>query len=188
MTGRWGWEGPPPEAYGRVTNPERFRPLHAAGRSLLATLEDQFVVARSSISASPEHPDATAVKLTPVDPAAAPLTMSFTAFPGLKIRIGTTVSMALPTCGCDACDEDVEECLQHLTPWITALTTGSITERLSRRGPRSWWHEVSTGSQGSTSGTLVEGQHSKQLRKALPTGEQHWTPWPARPLDSGRHL
>ena len=31
----WQRDPPPHEAYSRVTNPERFRPLHARGRALL---------------------------------------------------------------------------------------------------------------------------------------------------------
>ena len=40
---RWGIEGPPEEAYSRVTNPERFQPLHAAATELLDRLEREFV-------------------------------------------------------------------------------------------------------------------------------------------------
>ena len=39
---RWGIEGPPDEAYSRVTNPERFQPLHAAATELLDRLEREF--------------------------------------------------------------------------------------------------------------------------------------------------
>ena len=43
---RWGIEGPPEEAYSRVTNPERFQPLHAAATELLDRLEREFGVER----------------------------------------------------------------------------------------------------------------------------------------------
>ena len=43
---RWGPEGPPKEAYSRVTNPERFLPLHAAAMELLDRLEREFAVDR----------------------------------------------------------------------------------------------------------------------------------------------
>ena len=42
---RWGIEGPPEEAYSRVTNPERFQLLHAAAAmELLDRLEREFIV------------------------------------------------------------------------------------------------------------------------------------------------
>ena len=44
--GRWGIEGPPEEAYFRVTNPERFQPLHDAATELLDRLEREFAVER----------------------------------------------------------------------------------------------------------------------------------------------
>jgi hypothetical protein len=43
---RWGPDGPPPEAYSRVTNPERFRPLHDFALTLLAQLHGSFDVDR----------------------------------------------------------------------------------------------------------------------------------------------
>ena len=43
---RWGIEGPPEEAYSRVTNPERFQPLHDAALELLDRLEREFAVER----------------------------------------------------------------------------------------------------------------------------------------------
>ena len=43
---RWGIEGPPAEAYSRVTNPERFQPLRGAATELLDRLEREFAVER----------------------------------------------------------------------------------------------------------------------------------------------
>lgn len=43
---RWGPDGPPPEACSRVTNPERFRPLHDFALTLLAQLHASFDVDR----------------------------------------------------------------------------------------------------------------------------------------------
>ena len=43
---RWGPEGPPEEAYSRVTDAERFRPLHGAMREIIGRLENEFEVER----------------------------------------------------------------------------------------------------------------------------------------------
>jgi hypothetical protein len=54
MTGwtRWGREGPPPEAYSRVTNPERFQPLHALALQLIDRVEASFKVHGLKVMAS----------------------------------------------------------------------------------------------------------------------------------------
>jgi hypothetical protein len=46
MGRKWGVESPPEEAYSRVTNPERFRPLHGSAERLLGRLEATFDVER----------------------------------------------------------------------------------------------------------------------------------------------
>jgi hypothetical protein len=46
MGSRWGPEGPPHEAYSRVTNPERFAPLHELAVETLTQLESKFDVMR----------------------------------------------------------------------------------------------------------------------------------------------
>ena len=91
---RWGIEGPPEEAYSRVTNPERFQPLHAAATELLDRLEREFAVerleghdaddelGRESLARPP-------IRLVPHDPQAAPIVVAFTEFPGLYLRFGS---------------------------------------------------------------------------------------------------
>ncbi len=59
------------------------------------------------------------MRLVPANPAAAPLTLIFTAFPGPEVRMGRGDWMHLPGCGCDACDETVEECAQQLRDQAT---------------------------------------------------------------------
>ena len=46
MGRKWGVEDPPEEAYSRVTNPERFLPLHGSVERLLGRLEATFDVER----------------------------------------------------------------------------------------------------------------------------------------------
>ena len=71
---RWGIEGPPDEAYSRVTNPERFQPLHAAATELLDRLEREFAVERSEVHDVDDELArirlaGTPVRLVPHDPA-----------------------------------------------------------------------------------------------------------------------
>ena len=108
--GRWGIEGPPDEAYSRVTNPERFQPLHAAATELLDRLEREFAVERSEVHDADDELArirlaGTPVRLVPHDPQAAPILVAFTDFPGLHLRFGSWRTEPFPNCGCDACDE-----------------------------------------------------------------------------------
>ena len=83
---RWGMDGPPAEAYSRVTDAGRFRPLHDTAVRLLETLEMTFDVWRVEGYGLDEELEEGAlarpsIKLTPTDLGAAPLVIAFTAFP-----------------------------------------------------------------------------------------------------------
>ena len=106
----WGFEGPPKDAYSRVTEPERFRPLHDWALEAVARLQTNYEVTtdegegmdaeleRSSLSRP-------TLKLTPLQDSCAPVTIAFNDFPGLAVRCGRWVTEPFPSCGCDACDE-----------------------------------------------------------------------------------
>jgi hypothetical protein len=54
MGNRWGPAGPPDEAYSRVTDPQRYAPLHAIARDVLDDLQRRFdVTARASSELDP---------------------------------------------------------------------------------------------------------------------------------------
>ena len=89
----WERYGPASEAYSRVTNPERFRPLHTFMVGLIGRLETAFDVERLEgygLDDELEKGDLVrpSVKLVPRDLSAAPILVSFTAFPGLRVRVG----------------------------------------------------------------------------------------------------
>ena len=86
--------GPPDEAYSRVTNPERFQPLHEAALELIDRLRADFDVEMTDgydmrvRGISEERMARPTIKLSPNDPDCAPITVAFTDFPGLEIRFG----------------------------------------------------------------------------------------------------
>ena len=95
MRHNWGPDGPPPDAYTRVTAAERFQPLHGIALNLLQRLEDQFDVERDEghrLDTALGEGDAArpSIRLTPADASAAPILVSFTAFPGLRVGCGRT--------------------------------------------------------------------------------------------------
>ena len=99
---RWGPEGPPEEAYSRVTNAERFRPLHEAMLEIIGRLERDFDAAREDGYGLDEELEKRfdlalpSVRLTPRDPGAAPIAVAFSGFPGLSVRFGEMVHGAVP--------------------------------------------------------------------------------------------
>lgn len=177
------WNGAPPEeAYGRVTDPGRFAGLHEVAGVLLDELQERFDVVRETGLEPDRHGEAPApvVRLVPRDPAAASLAVAFTAFPGLVVRLGRTADTAhLPMCGCDACDETVEECTEQLQRFVDAVTSGAFRERLVHDG--GWWHERWYEAGRWANRSLVDDvAQLARLRAELPGGERTWRPWVER--------
>ena len=112
---RWGREGPPEDAYSRVTNAERFRPLHPTMLEIIGRLENGFEVERTEGYGLDEELERgfglarPCVRLSPRDPDAAPIAVVFSAFPGLHVLFGRWHTESFPICGCDACDESAED-------------------------------------------------------------------------------
>ena len=133
---RWGSDGPPPEAYSRVTNPERVRPLHDFALMLLAQLDASFAVDRIEgygLDSELEVGDLArpSVRLVPRDSKAAPLAVAFTTFPGLKVRAGHWCTAAFPVCGCDACDETASNETARLSEMIDDVVAGRFREAIA---------------------------------------------------------
>ena len=144
----WGDDGPPKEAYSRVTNLERFLPLHDAVLEMLAALEQRFDVERVEGYDLDEELQfrelvRPTVTLRPTDPEAAPMTVAFTDFPGLSVRFGRWYIEPFPSCGCDACAEDAEGETERLTELVDCVTTGGFREAVvyspARWKPGGWF-------------------------------------------------
>ena len=182
---RWGVDGPPADAYARVTDPGRFAALHGIARRVLDRLETRYDVTRQSFTETDRHASAPApaIRLVPADPAAAPLSIVFNAFPGLLVRCGQQHGYGIPVphCGCDSCDESVVDCREELARLIDTTTAGTFGERLVY-ADGGWWLEVWHGTPTSTGGgrTRLDGKQLGVLRKAIPDGELGWAPWPER--------
>ncbi len=129
----WGLPvvSPPEEALGRLTNLERFRPLHSAALEVIGRLEERFEVDRTEgyglerADFGIASPD---VRLTPKDPDAAPIVVTFTTFPGLNVRFGRWFHETYPRCGCDACDESAKGEIERLEERVNDVTAGGFRE------------------------------------------------------------
>jgi len=176
-------EGPPAEAYSRVTNPERFVLLHDAAVQLL---ERQYAVTRSEgfdVAVLPAGVSQlrTGVRLVPESPESAPITVSFTAFPGIFLNCGEYSTLAFPRCGCDACKEtgdgEVARFLETVEDVIMGRFREEITIKFGRRSEVLWtlWsesHRTGGGEQVRESSWHYPGRHRRI----------DWQPWPRREL------
>ena len=189
------WRGLAPEEYSRVTNPERFRPLHQHALDLLAQLEAAYAVTRSDAFdllpglMQPFDYARSPVTLAPAAPGAAPVAIAFTTFPSLVVRYGRWHALPLPSCGCDACGEGAADQTERLDDVLGKVVAGRFAEELriplfgdaglhARFGdgtPR--WGLVETGS------TLPRAV----ARRLAGHGPRriHWQPWPRRQRQAG---
>jgi len=167
---------PPDDAYGRVTNPERYRRLHAVGDAVVADLVANFVVAVDDTpDVLPEclgNADLGRCVVVTPEGAGAPITVGWTTFPGVVVAHGWWSYDTFPGCGCDACDEDPAELERMMKQRVDDITAGLFQEHLTldlRRG-----HEFpdSSGWTQLTPDQVPPG--------AVPGMRSSWKPWPRR--------
>lgn len=168
---------PPEEAYGRVTNPERFQVLHTVMLGALERLEAEFEVRREEGYGLDEELERNfelarpTIRLVPVDLEAAPITAAFSAFPGLHVRFGKWWEELLPACGCDACGDSGEELAESLTRMVDSVVAGRFRESFE---PSSRWPKGEIwGETGWRRGHGSLDDRSSSSRVA-------WKPWPRR--------
>lgn len=190
---RWKDNGytPPENSYSVTSNPERFRDLHRVADALIDFLTDSYRVTviddlRFAADLLVSGADVVrAVRLTPGDQAAAPLTFAFTSFPGIVVHSGVLHDFIYPSCGCDACDETALTQSEGLEQLVLGVAAGSYRERYpvgSNQEPQ--YALTNPDGSGSSSGgggaeTIDAGRlaAAEQVLSALPGG---WQPWPRR--------
>ena len=187
-----GEESQTDPAYSRVTNPERFRPLHTAMLAIIDRLESDFEVERAEGFSLDEklargldlaRAD---VRLTPKDPDAAPISVVFTAFPGLRIRFGRWYVEPFPVCGCDACDESAEDEIERLNDMLDDVTAGRFREAIeipliSFMG--SGWMETrfwSPDGRRRRHRSRVDRRRGREMSGGRRRLDLNWKPWPRR--------
>lgn len=185
---RWGPEGPPPEAYSRITNPERFAPLHEFADALLNRLEAEFAVERvEDYGLDPELKTLElarpSVRLTPEDADAAPVLFKFTVFPSVMVRCGRWYTRPFPDCGCDACDETAEGAAEALEPMIDDVVAGRFREEILLPTAGDAWQTRelwSLGGRRSRGSGRLDRSKARQLLAEGDRSLYEWKPWPIR--------
>ena len=182
---------PPDPAYSRVTNAERFRPLHSAMLETIGRLENDFDVERTE-GYGPDaelerglDPASPPVRLNPRDPDAAPIAVVFSTFPGLHVRFGRWYSEPFPSCGCDACDESAEGEIERLNEMVDDVVAGRFCEAIRRplisfRG--SGWRETKFWSSVGTrtNRSRVDGLRAREMAGGRRRLDLNWKAWRRR--------
>jgi hypothetical protein len=165
------------DAYGRVTNPERYRAVVESARELIgALLEAHEAHATSGTAAAdfPEWPDGGCETINVVPAAGAPLVVLITGLPGIIARCGEWTQVSFPECGCDACDEQPVEVIERLRRLIDATVSGRFAEELTR-------HELRHRFHGEWGHKSSRRRLTRRDRRRLGRPRtHHWPPWPAR--------
>jgi hypothetical protein len=167
-----------------VTGAARFAVLHEAAEALLDELDRCYVVDRRETKESlgPAEALVRMERLMPRMPAAAPLAIAFTDFPGLSVRLGRWWVEMLPGCGCDVCEEDPEQLVELLRTQAYALVEGGLWERV-RRGVGGSWFEtrlIGEGVNECREGPLTR-RDARNARRGGIAAPVQWAPWPRRP-------
>jgi hypothetical protein len=182
---RWGGNSPPDDSYSVTSNLERFRPLHAVAGALIEFLRSTYDVAVSEGHEGDilhtRSDIVRATRITPRDPAAAPLTFVFTSFPSVIVHAGVLTDFLYPFCGCDACDESWEGAAEEMEWQALAVAAGNFSEShwSGRRFSRSI---ESLGGGAKSSGEMpvdhlpiAKVEAAASVLDALPNG---WVNWP----------
>ncbi|WP_291382187.1 DUF6226 family protein [Demequina sp.] len=189
---RWGMGSPPDDAYSVLTHPERFQPLHEIARALIAYLERNYDVA---VSEDPAHladlpremvtatSATTAVRLTPGNPNAAPITVTFTPHPGIVIIAGVLYVEPFPACGCDACDDTWKSESDRLESEVFAIVAGGLTEQPPTMRHRSFRHRLTRADGWSSGEVNTDGfspERRASARERLKELGGSWAAWSVR--------
>ena len=178
--------GPLPEEYGRVTNPEKYRILIPAARDLLDYLEEEFDVRRDEGSDLDEELAGTKfrptiVRLTPVNEGAGPLGVALfdddEGFPGLAARFGAWHIEHFPTCGCDACNEQLADLIVDLKRKARALVEARFREGVPLGLQKYLTYEFIGPSWGGSGSRRIGRNYPRHLRRG---DSRQWKPWKVR--------
>jgi hypothetical protein len=173
MGSRWGSGGPPADAYSRVSDPQRYAALHDVAEGLVGGL-----VARYDVEVTDEPvsglPAGSSVRLRPRSGESAELVVVRTEL-GVRLRAGRWTEQPFPSCGCDACDEDVDDVAEELREFVADVVVGRLEEELDR-GLWSGGSLIVRRPTQSASTSLSRAQ----VRELGPPGRTSWAPWPRR--------
>jgi hypothetical protein len=167
---RWPIEGPPEWAYSQEAHPERFLPIFDVARALVEYLECTYDV--------PVTSDGDSWSFQP-DGDGAPLRIELDrAAVSARIQAGSFIAVSFPSCGCDACDDDVLDIVTALAEMVFAVVRGVAQEKIEGR----WL--VTTFVQ-SDSKSRIERSDRRRYKQIVAAAPKRWSAWAVRSPSSG---
>ena len=190
-----GREGPPDDAYSRVTEPERFAPLHGWALEAVAWLQTKYEVTLDEDGVTDTDLERSPLarplmKLTPIRDSSAPITIAFTDFPGLAVRMGRWLTDWFPSCGCDACDEMPEEEFEKFMECLSDVVAGRFRESLYLEPEGdgwSSWELWGDDHRQSSRGSRVSRDKAAQILDGETEIDLEWAPWQPRRDGTATH-
>ncbi len=187
LTGGAGGEEPLDDAYSRFTDSERFLPLHDWALEAAAQLQREYEVVRDEGEGMDDRLERAplgrpTIRLTPLRDTGAPITIAFTASPGLEVRAGRWFTDGFPSCHCDACGEQPEDEFVRFTELLDDVVAGRFREAMRRQPGGDGWssHESWSGERRCSGGSWVSrGEAARTLGGELEISVK-WQPWQPR--------
>ena len=159
--------------------------LHETAEEILDELTERYVVDRREskepIGPAPGADVVRTVRIVPRSPAAGPLSIAFTDFPGVVLRLGRWFSEPLPDCGCDGCAEDPAGLVEGLRARVSSHVEGGLWERV-RRGVTGSWREtrlIGPGLRITRQAPISPAEARAARREGFAVAVQ-WGPWTRR--------
>lgn len=187
--GRWP-DGPPENAYGVDSHPERFAPLHDVADALVHHLAARYDVAVTddlACVADLRHPVGStvhavrAVRVVPRRETAAPLTVVWTAYPGVVLHAGLLHDFPFPVCGCDACDESCRAVADDLEWHVGVVVSGGYREWATGSGAGCQLDgDGRGGGGGGPASDRADRRRVRAVRERLAAVADGWAAWPRR--------
>lgn len=159
--------------------------LHEAAEDILDELTDGYMVdRREGKEPTGPAPDAEVVRtvwLVPRSPAAGPLAVAFTDFPGIVLRLGRWFVEPLPACGCDDCAADPAVLVENLRLQATAHVEGGLWESV-RRGVTGSLLDTRLIGPGlrTVRQTPIDAAQARAARREGFAAAVQWAPWSRR--------
>ena len=187
---RWDMS-PPDDSYSRTDHLERFEVAWTLARALVDHLVAEYdveVIDDVDTTESLAFPERAPKPRAPIPgaPAAvrrlvprgqgAPLTVVETDSPGVVMLAGATLEALAPVCGCDACDENVEEMADSLEELAFGIARGTAWEAIERRGVAGGIGARDTGSRSWSRLGWSDRRAARAAIKKAPA----MAPWPTR--------
>lgn len=196
------WEHPPEGSYSVTSNLERFEPIVTVANALVTYLRETYDVdvIETDIpvpaSGATDVNNIRHVELRPRNPRSAPINMTFTDFPGVRIRAGIAHTVGLPSCGCDACDEWWEPCVEEIETLLLAVAEGRFQESVGtishvpvpssllkrQRSDPAQEYQITdaSGALISGGGGSISSSEARALQESLDARGGSWEPWSLR--------